>query len=210
MTVLMTVGSFLASLFVLLPLPGHWRARNVPTISIIIWLCVVNLINAANTIAWMDNTTIKLVVWCDIGALRVSSLRDEVLRKVLDLVTRVGVAANVALPAACCRLCVHLERVASIRSVSASQADKTRRMLRDIAFCWLVPLIYVALCMCLLGSFCLTLWLMLVIRLHCPRSSLRYRRGLRLQSGRLCFCPPILPRLAPSHSICPGHFRVRR
>ena len=60
-------ASFLAALLVLLPLPGHWRARNIPTLSLIAWLFILNVVHGVNVIEWYDNTEIKLKVWCDIS-----------------------------------------------------------------------------------------------------------------------------------------------
>ena len=65
----MPFASFLAAVLVLIPLPGHWRARNVATLSIIAWLFLVNVAHGVNTIAWAHNIEIKLVVWCDIGTI---------------------------------------------------------------------------------------------------------------------------------------------
>ena len=67
MSVLMPFASILAALLVLMPLPGHWRARNVPTLSIIFWLFVINIAHGVNTIAWAGNIDLKFLVWCDIG-----------------------------------------------------------------------------------------------------------------------------------------------
>ncbi|CAL1697592.1 unnamed protein product [Somion occarium] len=126
MSIAMPIGSILAALLVLLPLPGHWRARNVPTISIIAWLFVINVAHAVNTIAWAHNVDLKLLVWCDI-------------------VIRVELGGNVALPAACFCLCMHLERVASIRMVQITAEDKRRRMIIDLLICWGMPFVYMGL-----------------------------------------------------------------
>ncbi|PSS11043.1 hypothetical protein PHLCEN_2v3339 [Hermanssonia centrifuga] len=67
MSVIMPVGALLAAVLVLIPLHSHWKARNVPTISMIIWLCLVNITRAVNAIVWRDNLDLKLLVWCDIG-----------------------------------------------------------------------------------------------------------------------------------------------
>lgn len=67
MSIGMSVASFICALLVLIPLPGHWRARNVPTLSIIAWLFVVNITHGVNTIAWANNVDLKLLVWCDIS-----------------------------------------------------------------------------------------------------------------------------------------------
>lgn len=60
--------SFLAAVLVLIPLPTHWRARNVPTVSLILWLFALNVAHGVNVIVWWDNVQLKLLVWCDIGS----------------------------------------------------------------------------------------------------------------------------------------------
>jgi pheromone a factor receptor len=62
------VGAFIAAALVLVPVPWHWRARSIPTLSIIAWLFFDNLILAVNSIVWADNVQIIAPVWCDIGA----------------------------------------------------------------------------------------------------------------------------------------------
>lgn len=64
------VASFLAATLVLVPLPSHWRARNVPTLSLILWLFAVNVAHGINVIAWWGNVDVKFLIWCDIGASR--------------------------------------------------------------------------------------------------------------------------------------------
>jgi pheromone a factor receptor len=61
------IVSFLCATLVLVPLPWHWRAGTVPTLSIVFWLFLVNIINGVNSIIWADNVTIIAPVWCDIG-----------------------------------------------------------------------------------------------------------------------------------------------
>lgn len=64
------VVAFLAALSLLLPLPWHWRAGNVATLSIIAWLIVVNIIYGVDAIVWGNNVDIVIPVWCDISELR--------------------------------------------------------------------------------------------------------------------------------------------
>ena len=59
-------ASFLAAALVLVPLPGHWRARNIPTLSLIAWLFFLNVARGVNVIEWYDTVEIKLKIWCDI------------------------------------------------------------------------------------------------------------------------------------------------
>lgn len=59
--------AFVAAALVLVPLPGHWRARNIPTLSIISWLFILNVSYGVNAVVWAGNTDLVLPVWCDIG-----------------------------------------------------------------------------------------------------------------------------------------------
>ena len=61
------VGAFLAAILVLIPLPAHWRSRNVATMSIIAWLFVMDIVYGVNTIVWDGNVFKRLLVWCDIS-----------------------------------------------------------------------------------------------------------------------------------------------
>nr|AVI69659.1 pheromone receptor [Cyclocybe aegerita] len=120
------IGAFLAATLVLVPLPWHWRARNVPTLSIIAWLFFSNVIYGVNVIIWAGNVKIVVPVWCDIT-------------------TKLQIGATMALPACCLCLCMHLERIASVRQVGMSVKDKRRRMIFDGLMCWGIPIIYMAL-----------------------------------------------------------------
>ncbi|GBE87046.1 Pheromone B beta 1 receptor [Sparassis crispa] len=119
-------GAFLAAILVLIPLPTHWRAGNVSTITIIVWLFVVNVIQGINAILWAHNVEIRLVSWCDI-------------------IIRVSVGSNIALPVACFCLCMQLERVASVRLVHTTQNDRRKYMILDLLLCIGVPAIYIGL-----------------------------------------------------------------
>ncbi|RPD76936.1 STE3-domain-containing protein [Lentinus tigrinus ALCF2SS1-7] len=119
-------ASFLAAVLVLVPLPGHWRARNIPTLSLIAWLSFLNVAHGVNVIEWYDNTDIKLKIWCDI-------------------ISKLVIGANMAIPASCFCLALRLEGIASVRSVKRTHSDKRRKMLSDIAICVGLPLIQMAL-----------------------------------------------------------------
>ncbi|ESK91513.1 putative fungal pheromone ste3-type [Moniliophthora roreri MCA 2997] len=118
--------AFIAAASVLLPLPSHWRARNIATLSIISWLFVLNLIYGIDAVIWAGNADIVVPVWCDIT-------------------TKLIVGANIALPAACLCVCVHLERVASTRVASVTTADRRRRNLFEVSMCVLLPIVYMGL-----------------------------------------------------------------
>lgn len=120
------VGAFIAAGLVLVPLPWHWRARNVAMLSTIVWLFVSNMIYAVDAIIWAGNVEDSAPVWCDIT-------------------TKLQVGTNMALPACCLCICIHLERIASVRQVATSHSDKIRRVIFDAIICWVIPMVYMAL-----------------------------------------------------------------
>ncbi|KZT69399.1 fungal pheromone STE3G-protein-coupled receptor [Daedalea quercina L-15889] len=126
MVATLSAGAFIAAVLVLIPLPSHWRARNVAILSLIAWLFVVDLIYGVNTIVWAGNVEVRIVVWCDIT-------------------TKILVGASSALPAAAMCICKHLELVASGRAVRLTHEDKRRRMLFELAMCFGAPLVLMAL-----------------------------------------------------------------
>lgn len=73
--------AFIAAFSLLLPLPWHWRARNVATLSLVIWLFVCNIIYAVDAVIWRDNVKIVVPVWCDISAsgFRVAILEQRLI-----------------------------------------------------------------------------------------------------------------------------------
>lgn len=83
------------------------------------------------------------------GAISVSSFRFHVgaLSDDAELcsATKLTIGAGVALPAAAMCICKHLELVASGRVVRLNHADKQRRMYFDLAMCFLLPAIIMAL-----------------------------------------------------------------
>ncbi|KAH9856256.1 GPCR fungal pheromone mating factor [Lenzites betulinus] len=123
---ILPITAFVGAFLVLIPVPSHWRARNYATVSLVAWLFVLDLIYGINSIVWSDNVRIRLLVWCDIT-------------------TKLTIGAGVALPAAAMCICKHLELVASGRVVRTSPGDKKRRMYFDLAMCFLLPAIIMAL-----------------------------------------------------------------
>ncbi|KAI0350984.1 STE3-domain-containing protein [Trametes cingulata] len=120
------VGAFLAAILVLIPLPAHWRSRNIATVSIIIWLFALDIIYGVNTIVWDGNVRKHLLVWCDIT-------------------TKLSIGASVALPAATMCVCRNLELVASGRIARLTRDDKRRKMIFDLAMCFGLPALIMAL-----------------------------------------------------------------
>lgn len=137
--------SFLAAVLVLIPLPTHWRARNIPTVSLILWLFVLNVAHGVNVIVWWDNLQLQLLVWCDIGSCICVVFRTQASNAPVSSVSKLVIGANMALPAACFCLAMRLEGIAAVRHAKTSHSDKRRRLLVDIAICFFVPCVYMAL-----------------------------------------------------------------
>ncbi|KAJ7643058.1 GPCR fungal pheromone mating factor, partial [Mycena polygramma] len=118
--------AIIAALSLFLPLPWHWRARNVATLSIIAWLFVTNIIFAVDALVWADSINIVGLVWCDIS-------------------TKLIIGGNFALPAACLCRCIHLEQVSSVRTVRVTPTDKKRRQIFEACMCFGLPILFMAL-----------------------------------------------------------------
>ncbi|KAG2361583.1 GPCR fungal pheromone mating factor [Suillus spraguei] len=119
------VLSFISAALVLFPLPWYCRAGNIAAMSIGMWLFVVNVISAIDALHWTGAYQIPFLFWCDITS---------------ALIT----AVNVAIPAACLCICIHLERMASFRQTSTF-VTKRHRILLECLMCFGVPLVYAAL-----------------------------------------------------------------
>ncbi|KIJ08353.1 hypothetical protein PAXINDRAFT_88955 [Paxillus involutus ATCC 200175] len=125
MFVELPVVTFICAVLVLIPVPWHWRAGNVPTLSMSAWLFVSNIVYGINAIVWGDTVLNVAPVYCDIA-------------------TKLQIGSTIGLPAAMFSLCMHLERISSVRQVRTSLSDKRRRQLVDLVLCFGVPVIYMA------------------------------------------------------------------
>ncbi|KAH6890866.1 pheromone receptor [Coprinopsis sp. MPI-PUGE-AT-0042] len=120
------VFAILSAILVLVPLPSQWRARNVATLALIVWLFVANVVYAINTLVWAGNAQDRSPVYCDIA-------------------TKLALGASYAIPLITLCICKHLELVSSSRKSLYNQADRRRRMLYEIVMCIGVPLLLMAL-----------------------------------------------------------------
>ena len=141
------VGAFLAAVLVLIPLPAHWRSCNVATVSIIVWLFAMDVIYGVNTIVWDGNIRKHLFVWCDISEYPRSFIGQRLPSSPIAA-TKLSIGASVALPAATMCVCRNLELVASGRVARLNYEDKRRKMFFDLAMCYGLPVIIMALRTC--------------------------------------------------------------
>ncbi|KAJ7158042.1 Rcb2.42 [Mycena crocata] len=123
MSVALAACAFAASVIVLVPLPWHWRARNIATLSIIAWLFILNLTYGVNAIIWAGNADILVPVWCDIA-------------------TKLKIGATMALPSSCLCLALRLHSIAT----SLKTPNRGRRgLVVDLLLCFGLPALIMTL-----------------------------------------------------------------
>ncbi|CAE6449096.1 unnamed protein product [Rhizoctonia solani] len=118
--------SFICTFLVLIPLPCHWRVRNIPIVSLIFWFAAVNLPRGINGIIWAGNTRDYAPVWCDIT-------------------TKLVMGANWAYCSSTVPVSRHLARVSSPYYRGENASERRRRMIFEIFMCMVLPLIGMAL-----------------------------------------------------------------
>ncbi|KAF8145115.1 STE3-like pheromone receptor, partial [Mycena galopus ATCC 62051] len=115
--------AFVAAFSLFLALPWHWRAGSVATLSIMARLLLTNIIYAVDAILWVGSVDIVAPWWCDITV-------------------NLFLGSKFALPAACLCICIHLERLSSVRSVLATPTEKQRQRIFEASMCFGVPIIF--------------------------------------------------------------------
>ncbi|KAJ7657627.1 Rcb2.42 [Mycena polygramma] len=119
----LAISAFIASALVLVPLPWHLRTRNTATLSIILWLFILNLTYGANAVIWAGNADVAAPVWCDI-------------------VTKIKIGATFALPSSCLCLALQLHAIASsLKTVTRGP----RGVILDLTLCFGLPILIMAL-----------------------------------------------------------------
>ncbi|KAF8578629.1 STE3-domain-containing protein [Ramaria rubella] len=120
------VAAFISIPLVLCSLPSHIRAGSVCTLALIAWLAIVSTIRGVNSLVWAGNVDVRLLVWCDIT-------------------TKIIVGFTYAVPAAAVCVLRHLEQVSSTRYARTTKSDKRRRQKIEVAMCFGLPMIGMAL-----------------------------------------------------------------
>ncbi|CAE6424199.1 unnamed protein product [Rhizoctonia solani] len=126
MRIELPVVAFICTVLVLIPLPWHWRARNVGTLSLIFWYASINLTRGINAIIWGGNTLNYAPVWCDIC-------------------TKLVIGANWGFSASTVCICRYLAQVSSPHYTIADVAERRRRMVFDVAVSVVLPIVGMAL-----------------------------------------------------------------
>ncbi|KAH9916390.1 STE3-domain-containing protein [Epithele typhae] len=116
------VVSFVCLGLLLLLSPVFLHSRNVAVISLAIWLLTTNLIHGIDSILWAGNFDVRIAPWCDI-------------------VSRVFLASQIALPGCALAFARNLRRCA----IGQEIAQKAYTLMQDLTFCLIIPVFYVVL-----------------------------------------------------------------
>ncbi|KAF7304158.1 Fungal pheromone STE3G-protein-coupled receptor [Mycena indigotica] len=120
---------FIALILLLLTVPHHWRMRSFPTLAIIVWLSLHNLIEGVSAAVWdgnVDPRGLPAKVYCDIT-------------------TKLLLGAEVGLPGCCLCLARRLYRIVSgYGELSGAERCLYDRVI-DIWLCWGMPILVMAL-----------------------------------------------------------------
>nr|ABW21687.1 pra3 protein [Sporisorium reilianum]CAI59763.1 pheromone receptor a3 [Sporisorium reilianum] len=124
-TIPITVLALAGALLVATLIPSYTRARNIPVILSIFWLCSTSICVAINTAGWQDVAD-KWKPYCELA---------------------IRIVYGSAFGFQCCSalLLRRLEAIAATRYVSLTKAANRRRMIIELGTGLVLPLLYVAL-----------------------------------------------------------------
>ncbi|KAJ7636803.1 pheromone A receptor-domain-containing protein [Roridomyces roridus] len=99
---------------------------NTSNVSIVLWLLFGNIVHAVNALIWSSNVQLRVPIWCDI-------------------VTKLLLGINVALPGVCVCSARYIELLSSTRKLYPNTYSKRLHVLLDVALCYVLPLLYMTL-----------------------------------------------------------------
>jgi len=137
-------GAFIAAFLILIPAFQHppTRQSEIPRFSLIVWLFITNVIYGVNSLAWSDNVQNKAPVWCDICKRLTLKVMGPIYLTPATPAAKLNIGASMAFPA--CNLCIS-RNLAMIGGTRLDDRDRRRIAMFDFAFCWGVPVIFMAL-----------------------------------------------------------------
>lgn len=138
-------GAFIAAFLTLIPASWIWRARHVPTLSLIVWLFALNVVYGVNSLIWSDDAIERVPIWCDICERLVFKKTGSIPNPTHPTATKLTVGGSIALPACTFRLCKQLAMVGGSVAMGLDHRDRRRIAMLDFGFCWGIPVIFMAL-----------------------------------------------------------------
>ncbi|KAK7026815.1 a-factor receptor [Paramarasmius palmivorus] len=115
--ILSCIGFFLS----IIPLPWHIQAWNSGTCAFMLWTAAFCLVKFVNSVVWAGNVNNVAPVWCDIS-------------------TQIMMGATIGVPASTLCISRRLYKIAAIRTVSITHADKLRAVLEDVGIALGIPI----------------------------------------------------------------------
>ncbi|KAI3603891.1 pheromone receptor [Moniliophthora roreri] len=119
---LFPIFSCLGFILSLIPLPWHIQAWNSGTCAFMLWTASFCLVKFVNSLIWAGNVNNVAPVWCDIS-------------------TQIVLGATIGIPASSLCISRRLYKIAAIRTVSVTRADKRRAVFEDIAIALGIPVL---------------------------------------------------------------------
>nr|ANB67027.1 pheromone receptor [Agrocybe salicacicola] len=126
MAVELSIVSFACAAILVVFLPVKRIRGSVPNLAILLWLGGYNVVHGINAVVWNGNAHTHVPVWCDI-------------------VTKLMLGANIALPGAFLCISRHLELVSSSRMISLDKKVIRNRTILDLTLCYAIPILYMSL-----------------------------------------------------------------
>ncbi|KAJ3502538.1 hypothetical protein NLJ89_g8842 [Agrocybe chaxingu] len=126
MAVELSIVSFACAAILAVFLPVRRIRSSVPNLAILLWLGGYNVVHGINAVVWNGNAHTHVPVWCDI-------------------VTKLMLGANIALPGAFLCISRQLELVSSSRTISLDKKVIRNRTILDLTICYAIPILYMSL-----------------------------------------------------------------
>nr|AVI69651.1 pheromone receptor [Cyclocybe aegerita] len=126
MAVELSIVSFACAAILAVFLPVRRIRSSVPNLAILLWLGGYNVVHGINAVVWNGNAHTHVPVWCDI-------------------VTKLMLGANIALPGAFLCISRQLELVSSTRTISLDKKVIRNRTILDLTLCYAIPILYMSL-----------------------------------------------------------------
>ncbi|KAF9522499.1 STE3-like pheromone receptor [Crepidotus variabilis] len=126
MAAALAVISFICAALLAVFIPVKRVRNNVPHLAVILWLVGYNLVRGINAVVWDGNIDHHAPVWCDI-------------------VTKLMLGANIALPGAFLCIARDLEHASSSRPYVFPKSTIRNQTILELVLCYVIPLIYMLL-----------------------------------------------------------------
>ncbi|KAF9477445.1 hypothetical protein BDN70DRAFT_110899 [Pholiota conissans] len=124
MTAIRAALSFTCAALIAVFAPVPRVRTSIPHVALIFWLGGYNLVHGIDALVWADNTDIHIPVWCDI-------------------VTKLMLGANIALPGAFLCIAIDLREKSRMKTpISTNPIVLRNRKILEVFLCYILPVIF--------------------------------------------------------------------